>query len=164
MRCSLKAHWTMVNPYTFTIHRNFPYRVDTMSELICTTRRNGLNVYHKYFSVFCFHLVHVVCFLQIPLHSVQCLCAVHPGSAPSPAARTVPPPGPFPQAGGPKSGGGGRPGPQLEGWTHDASDPTMLCCLFFMNKLSPDSIQSHMLDSWGDCRANEPAVLLHQQL
>lgn len=32
----------MANPYTFAIHRNFPYRVDTMSELICTVQREEM--------------------------------------------------------------------------------------------------------------------------
>lgn len=86
--------------------------------------------------------------IQIPLHSVQCLRAVLPDGASSSAARTLPPPGPLTQAGGPKSGGGGRPGPQLEGGTNDASDPTMLSCLSFMNKSSPDSAQSHAVCSF----------------
>lgn len=36
----------MVNPHTFAIHRTFPYRVCTQSELICTKRWNVLHVHH----------------------------------------------------------------------------------------------------------------------
>lgn len=53
--------------------------------------------------------------LQIPLHGVQRLGAIFPDSASPPATRTVPLPGALLPAGGPKSGGGGRPRPQLEG-------------------------------------------------
>lgn len=61
------------------------------------------------------NFLRVICVLQIQLSGVQCLCAVFPDSASSLAARAVPPLGFFPQAGGPKSGGGGRSRPQLEG-------------------------------------------------
>lgn len=94
--------------------------------------------------------------IQIPLHSVQCLSAVLPDGASSPATRPLPPPGPLTQAGGPESGGGGRPGPQLEGGTNDASDPMMLFCLSLMNKSGPDSAQSHAVCSFHG--ANEPAA------
>lgn len=64
-----------------------------------------------------------VSIFQIPLHGVQRLSAVLPDGASTPAARALRPPGPFPHAGGAKSGGSCRPGPQLEGGAHDASDP-----------------------------------------
>lgn len=60
-------------------------------------------------------------FLQTPLNGVQRLGAVLPDGASSAAAGAVLPPGPVSNAGGPKSGGGGRPGPQLEGRAHDVS-------------------------------------------
>lgn len=75
--------------------------------------------------------LHVIDLLQVPLQSVQRLCAVLPSRASPLAFGTVPPLGPLPQAGGPESGGGGRPGLQLEGWTHDAS-ATLSSCLSFM--------------------------------
>lgn len=70
---------------------------------------------YRQFSVLCLLLLHVVCFFQILLHSLQCFGAVLPDNASSPATRAVPLLGPFPQAGDPEPGGGGRPGPQLEG-------------------------------------------------
>lgn len=134
----------MVNPHTFAIHRSFPHRVDT--ELSRAKRWNGLHVHHINNSVFSTYLP-VVCFLQILLHSVQCLSAVLPDSATSPAAGAVPPPGPLPQAGGPKFGGCVRPGPQLEGWTHDASDTAVLSSVLWISPVL--ILSSLMLDSWG---------------
>lgn len=76
----------------------------------------------------------MVAVLQGTLQGVQRLGAVLPDGTSSPAARTSRPRGPLPQAGGPVSGGGGQPGSQLEGRTHDASVAQMLAvfahCIF----------------------------------
>lgn len=70
---------------------------------------------YKIFSILCLIVMHVIYVFQMRLPGVQCVSAVFPDSASSLAAREVPAPGFFPQAGGPKSGGGGRSRPQLEG-------------------------------------------------
>lgn len=84
-----------------------------------------------------------VSIFQIPLHGVQRLSVVLPDGASTPAARALRPPGPFPHAGGAKSGGSCRPGPQLEGGAHDASDPHNAHISLSWKKRTTDSIRAH---------------------
>lgn len=102
------------------------------------------DINNSLFSVY--FLLCFVCVLQTPLHGVQRLRAVLPDSASSPAAGAEPPPGALSQAGGAEPGGGGRPRPQLEGRTHDASDRAVLSYLASVNMSSCDLVHCKFIE------------------
>lgn len=146
--CSLEAHWMMVKPRTFAIHKNSPCRVDTWSELSRTKRWNGLPVHHVNNSVFS---VYVFCmrFFSYRYHfivfnaSVLYFQTVRPLLRPGRCLHLVPSLRQVVQS-------LEEVADQDHSWRAELMmQVTPQCSPACLSWISPVLIQSHMLGSWG---------------